>query len=412
MRRFGLLGERLSHSFSPAIHAELGNYEYRIYEKKPEEIEAFLADSCDSGFDGLNVTIPYKKTVIPFCRSLSETARAAGSVNTIVRLADRSLYGDNTDYFGFRYLIKKTKINPVDGKIIVLGSGGSSFTVQSVLRDMGVKKIVVVSRNGTDNYENIENHRDAIMIINTTPVGMYPNNGVSPLNNLSIFKNCRAVIDLIYNPARTELLLQTEELGIMAIDGLAMLVAQAKKSAELFMCEDISDNQIEIITEKISRLTKNIVLIGMPGCGKTSIGAELAKIMGREFADTDDLIEQTAGKSIPLIFAEDGEENFRILETDVLRNLCKKSGLVIATGGGVVKKPDNRQIMRQNSSIIFLERDITQLAVANRPLSEQYGINTLAAERLPLYKEWGEYTVSVCGIEQTAAKIYAQICST
>ena len=402
MQRFGLLGENLSHSFSPLIHAELGNYEYRLYEKKPEELDAFLRQG---DFDGLNVTIPYKKSVIPFCGDLSETALATGSVNTITRMPNGSLYGDNTDCYGFSRLLQKTGVNPAGGKTVVLGSGGSSLAVQAVLRDRGAKEIVVVSRHGKVTYENIGNHSDAILLVNTTPVGMYPDNGVSPLPDPGIFRQCRAVIDLIYNPARTELLLKAEERGILAVNGLAMLVAQAKKAAELFTGKPIPDNVIETIASKIARLTLNIVLIGMPGCGKTSIGTALAKKMGRVFADTDAWAAETAGKPIPAIIAEDGEDKFRRLETDALKALCKQSGLVIATGGGVVTRPGNRHIIRQNGITVFLDRDITQLSVSGRPLSERDGTAALAAERLPLYSQWSDYTAVVHGVEQTASDI-------
>jgi len=406
MNRFGLLGEHLIHSYSPLIHAELGNYEYKLYEKNPNELEAFLTSG---DFDGLNVTIPYKKTVIPFCGKLSETASIIGSVNTITRLADGSLYGDNTDYFGFSFLLRKTGVDPATGKVIILGSGGSSLTVQAVLHDMNAKEIVIVSRGGADNYENILKHSDAIMIINTTPVGMYPNNGVSPLADLGMFKNCKAVIDLIYNPLRTELLLQAEEYGILGMGGLTMLVAQAKNAAEQFMRVSISDEQIETITSKISRLTRNIILIGMPGCGKTSIGTALAQKMNREFLDTDEWIVKTAGKSIPTIFAEDGEDVFRKLENETLQLLCKRSGLIISTGGGIVKRHENRNIIRQNGIVIFLERDISELQTSGRPLSEKEGVAALAKVRLPLYAQWCDYSVSVCGVEETATSIYEQL---
>ena len=415
MRRRGLLGERLSHSFSPLVHAELGDYEYRLYEKKPEELETFLSAlrrgtfNGFDGFDGLNVTIPYKKAVMPFCDGLSETARSIGSVNTLTRLADGSLYGDNTDCFGFAYLLKKTGADPAAGKTIILGSGGSSLMAREVLRDMGAKEAVVISRHGDDNYENISKHRDAAIIVNTTPVGMYPDNGASPLADLGIFQECQAVIDLIYNPARTELLAQAEERGISCAGGLAMLVAQAKRSAELFTRTPIPDEQIETIVSKIARLTRNIVLIGMPGCGKTSIGAALAEKMGREFADTDEWVVQTAGKSIPAIFSEDGEDVFRRLENEALQTLCKRSGLVVATGGGIVKRPENRRVIRQNGVIVFLDRDAAQLPTSGRPLSEREGVEALAAARLPLYTQWSEYRIPVRGIEKTAADICAQL---
>ena len=405
MLRFGLLGERLEHSYSPMIHAEFGDYEYRLYEKRPEDLDVFFRHG---DFDGLNVTIPYKKTVIRYCGSLSETAQAIGSVNTITRLADGSLHGDNTDYFGFAYLLGKTGIDQIDGKAVVLGSGGSSLTVQTVFKTLGVKDVSVISRSGDDNYDNISKHYDATIIVNTTPVGMFPKNGVSPLADLSIFRDCKAVIDLIYNPLRTELMFQAEECGVLNTGGLLMLVAQAKKSAELFLHSSISDSLIEKAVSKISLLTRNIVLIGMPGCGKSSIGSALAKKMNREFADTDEWIISDAGKPIPAIFSEDGEDVFRKLETEVLKAICKRSGLVIATGGGIIKRQENLNIMRQNGIVVFLDRDIDQLPASGRPLSETEGTSKLAAERLPVYSQWGDHTFNVCGVEQTASDIYEE----
>jgi shikimate dehydrogenase len=399
---FGLLGEKLSHSFSPQIHAELADYEYRLYEKKPEEVEDFLRNG---NFDGLNVTIPYKKTVIPFCAELSETARLTGSVNTIIRRSDGSLYGDNTDFFGVSYLMDRANMNPAEGKTLVLGSGGSSVTVQAVLKSRNSPETVVISRTGENNYENLEKHRDAKWIINTTPVGMYPNNGVSPIPDLKIFSECRGIIDLIYNPAHTELLLQAQDAGISAFNGLKMLVAQAKKAAEYFTDTVIADDEIERIVSKITRQSLNIVLIGMPGCGKTSVGIAMAKKMRREFIDTDELITQAAGKPIPEIFAEDGEDKFRTLETSVLQTVCKQSGKVIATGGGVVTRGENRHIICQNGIVVFRERDISLLPVNGRPVSQRDGIETLAAARLPFYRAWSEYTAQGENIEQTAADI-------
>ena len=410
MSGFGLLGTHLSHSYSPLIHAGLCSYEYRLYEKTPEEVKDFL---LFGDFEGLNVTIPYKKTVIPFCTGLSDAAKEIGSVNTITRNADGSLYGDNTDYFGFSYLLNNLLKNPgVDitgGKAIILGSGGSSHTVQAVLHDSGIKEIVIVSRTGAVNYENIIEHNDAVLIVNTTPVGMYPGNGVSPIPDLSLFNKCKAVIDIIYNPARTKLLLQAEELGIPCVNGLTMLIAQAKKAAESFTESLIPDDVITRISAGIEKKTRNIVLIGMPGCGKSTIGAALAKKLHREFADTDKLVEKKAGKSIPAIFDENGEDNFRILEQEVLEELCKQSGLVISTGGGIVKRSVNRDVIRQNSIVVFLDQDIDTLPVTGRPLSISEGVAALAKERLPLYRKWSDRTFEVRGIEKTAEDIYLEL---
>jgi len=402
MSGFGLLGGCLSHSYSPLIHAELGNYEYKLFKKRPDEVEDFLRRG---NFKGINVTIPYKKTVIPFCTGLSEAAKVIGSVNTITRLADGSLYGDNTDYFGFSYLLKKSGAELNGGKVLILGSGGSSLTAQAVLHDLSNMDIVVVSRNGADNYENIGKHSDAVMIVNTTPVGMYPENGVSPIKDLSIFRSCKTVIDMIYNPLRTELLLQAEERGISCTGGLAMLAAQAKRAAELFTGLSIPDDKIESITLKITGLTRNIILIGMPGCGKSTIGAILAEKTGREFADTDEWVEKRAGKSIPMIFAEDGEEAFRKLENEALEELCKQSGYVIATGGGIVKNEKNWNIIRQNGIVVFINRDLADLPVSGRPLSEKEGITALAEARLPVYTRWSDFKVKAVNAEETAEEI-------
>jgi len=411
MSYYGLLGEHLSHSYSPLIHSMLGDYDYRLIEKSPNELEEFLTSS-DNKFSGLNVTIPYKTAVIPYCKDLSGNAKNIGSVNTIIRQQDGSLYGENTDFYGFSYLLETQRHNLFDGKILILGNGGSSLTVQAVLKtcqgDGSFDRFgnpVIISRTGENNYENIDKHNDAVMIINTTPIGMYPNNEASPIEDLSIFKNCKAVIDLIYNPHRTKLLLQAEELNIPCNGGLPMLVAQAKKASELFTGRAIPDEIVNEITQSVKTQTQNIILIGMPGCGKSTVGKELATKLGREFADTDEWVEHKAGKSIPTIFSESGEAAFRKLENEALEELCKQSGLVIATGGGIVKRAENRDIIKQNGFVIFLDRDIKDLPTEGRPLSQKEGIEELAAERLPLYKKWSDFSVTVQGIYETMNKI-------
>lgn len=398
MRTFGLLGEKLSHSFSPLIHSFLGDYEYRLFEKTPEEVEGFLKHG---DFDGLNVTIPYKKTIIPFCSEISANARKIGSVNTILRLPGGRLFGDNTDYDGFNYLLNQLNADIKGKKVLVLGSGGSALTVRAVLNDLGTGTVVTVSRAGKVNYDNLNLHYDAQMIVNTTPVGMYPNDGVSPIE-LSAFLSCEAVVDIIYNPYRTKLLLDAEDLAIGCVNGLPMLVAQAKSAAELFTGSKIDDDIINVIIDKICRLTKNIVLIGMPGSGKSTIGAALAKMTGRDFFDTDTIITEKSGKSIPEIIEGAGEPVFRQMETEALRDVSKKSGCVIATGGGIVKIPENRRLIRQNSTCVFLDRALHALPADGRPLSLKNGIEALASERLPLYNSWCDYKVGVDGVEKTA----------
>ena len=402
MKKFGLLGERLGHSFSPQIHALLADYEYALYEVSPGGLAGFLDDA---DFDGLNVTIPYKKAVLPFCESLSDNAERIGSVNTIVRREDGSLFGDNTDYFGFSYLLGRLGVCVKGKKALVLGNGGAAAAVRAVLGDQGLCDIVTISRSGPDNYDNIEKHADAQIIINTTPVGMYPGNGASPVS-LGLFSSCEAVLDVIYNPAKTELMLQAEDLGIMCAGGLDMLVAQAKRACDLFSGSDGPDDAIGGISDIMGHKMRNIALIGMPGCGKTAVGKRIAEMTGREFFDSDEVIEAKAGKSIKRIFADDGEDVFRDMEADTLGELLKLSGCLIATGGGIVKREINRRFLRQNSVAVFLDRAPDELPLDGRPLSLSTGIETLYSERLPLYIEWCDFRITaLSGVEETAGAV-------
>lgn len=404
MKRCGLLGEKLGHSFSPRIHQELGGYEYRLYEKSPQELDVFLKSG---DFDGLNVTIPYKQTVIPYCAGLSPRAQAIGSVNTLVRRADGSLWGDNTDYDGFSAMLEQANISLDGKKALVLGSGGASKTVQAVLRDRGAS-VVVISRSGPDSYDNLDRHADARLVVNTTPVGMYPKNGAAALD-IRRFPRCEAVLDVVYNPARTRLMLDAEACGIPAFGGLLMLVEQARRAAEIFTGNQIDAAVTGRLTAKLARETQNIALIGMPGCGKTTVGRALADLLGRPFYDADEQIETRAGRKIPDIFAQDGEAAFRRLETEVLAELSRQSGAVIATGGGVVTREENRDLLRQNSTIVWLQRDLHSLPLAGRPVSQSRPLDELAAERMPLYRAWSDAAVEVCGPEETARAIQREL---
>ena len=283
--RCGLLGKKLSHSYSPQIHGYFADYSYGLFEKEPDEIENFLKNDM---LEGINVTIPYKKVVLPYCDILSDRARKLNAVNTVVRNNDGTLTGHNTDYFGFDSLLTRTGIDVVDKKVLVLGSGGASVTAVAVLEDRGAN-VTVISRNGPDNYTNLEKHRTAALIVNTTPVGMYPETGLSPVD-LDYFPFLECVIDVIYNPARTQLLLDAEKKGLITENGLWMLVAQAKESAEWFTGKQISDDRISEIYSLLRTKMENIILVGMPGCGKTTIGRLLAEKLGREFVDADEEI--------------------------------------------------------------------------------------------------------------------------
>ena len=381
-KRCGLIGEKLGHSFSPAIHGKLADYEYRLYELSPGQLGPFLEKK---EFDGLNVTIPYKKTVIPYCDELSEAAKSIGSVNTIVKRADGTLLGHNTDYDGIMWLLKNAGAQVKGKKAVVLGTGGASLTVQAALRNLGAAQVVVISRSGEDNYENIARHSDAKILINATPVGMYPKTGVSPVD-LDVFTALEGVFDVVYNPAKTQLLLEAEKRGIPCANGLGMLVAQAKAACERFTGQPVADEKVYTIKAEMERTTRNVMLIGMPGSGKSTVGAALAESLGRRLVDVDERIVELAGCSIPEIFAKDGEEGFRQIEHQALCEVSKESGLVIATGGGVVTRPENLDPMRQNSLIVWLLRDTALLPKDGRPLSQTNSLTEMFKVREPLYR--------------------------
>ncbi len=397
----GLIGHKLSHSFSPEIHSFLADYEYKLYEMKEENVGEFLK-SCS--LDAMNVTIPYKKNVMPFLDFVSEEAKRIGSVNTIVK-KENGLHGHNTDYYGFSYMVKKSGIEIKGKKVLILGSGGASVTVNAVLTDMGAKEIVVISRNGESNYGNIDIHKDADVIVNTTPVGMYPNNGESPVN-LKDFGRLSGILDLIYNPSETKLLYDAKKLGIPHINGLSMLCAQGKRAAEIFLEQEIPDNEIERIIKSIEEKTKNIVLIGMPGSGKSTAGQLSAEILGRKFIDTDSIIEEKAGMPIPEIFSRFGEDKFREIESEAAEEAGKMSGAVIATGGGIVTKEINRYPLKQNAVTVWLKRDLSLLPLEGRPISQKTAINELFEKRAPLYEDFSDTYVNVSeNAKETAEKI-------
>ena len=389
MKKCGLLGEKLGHSYSPVIHSLLADYEYRLYERQAEDLDDFIRSG---DWDGLNVTIPYKKAVVPYCTELTDTARVIGSVNTLVRLPNGGILGDNTDAYGFELLLRQAELDPAGKKCLVLGSGGASVMACAVLRAMGAASVIVVSRKGQDNYENLSKHADADLLINTTPVGMYPNNGQAPVD-LRNFRKLSGVADVVYNPARTALLLQAEALGIPHAGGLLMLVAQAKRSAERFSGQDIDNAQITRITEVLSRQMQNIVLIGMPGCGKTKIAKKLSEVLDRPVFEADEIIAEQARMSIPEIFAAEGENGFRARETAVLRELGKRSGAIISTGGGCVTKEENYNLLHQNGVIVWRQRDVSLLSRKGRPISLSRDLNELYAERKPMYERFADIVI-------------------
>ena len=383
----GLLGRKLGHSYSPQIHSQLADYDYRLFEKEPEELEAFLRSG---NFSGINVTVPYKKAVIPFLDELSDTAARLGAVNTIV-CRNGKLIGHNTDFFGFQTMFKASRLDVAGKKVLVLGSGGASNTAVAALQDAGAD-VIVISRSGENHYGNLDKHADAAVIVNTTPVGMYPHVGISPID-LGLFPKLEGVLDVVYNPARTQLLLDAESRGITAMNGLLMLVAQAKEAAEWFSGASISDEKIGQIHQTLRSQMENTVLIGMPGCGKSTLGRLLAERCGKGFVDADEKIVELAGKSIPEIFAEDGEEVFRDWETKALAELGKQSGLVIATGGGCVTRERNYPLLHQNGVIYWVKRKIAQLPTQGRPLSQSGKLEDMYAIRKPLYENFADHEI-------------------
>ena len=395
----GLLGEHLSHSFSPQIHKALvdNRYAYEIFERDPVEVEGFIKGG---DWDALNVTIPYKQVVMPYLDVISDEALRIGAVNTITRLPDGRLKGDNTDYFGFARTLTACGCDPRGKKALVLGNGGAAATAVAVLTDMGAD-VVLLARNGKavggilpEDYDTVyDRHADAAVVVNCTPVGMYPRLvGQSPIE-LARLPRVEAVFDMVYNPARTALIQEAMSLGIPACNGLLMLVAQAKRASELFLGEELSDGRIDPIVEAISRETQNIILVGMPGCGKTTIGQALAKAMNRPFVDTDAMIVESAGRPIPEIFADEGEEVFRAYETEAVKTAGMMSGVVIATGGGVVTRERNYTPLSQNGRIVFLHRNVEELPIDGRPISQATPKAELYAKRLPLYKAFADVEV-------------------
>ena len=388
---FGLIGEHLGHSYSKEIHSLLTDdaYRYELIELMPDAVKPFLEARA---FAGVNVTIPYKQTVMPYLDEISPEAQAIGCVNTIVN-RDCRLTGFNTDFTGFEFLARRSGIDFARKKVLILGSGGTSLTAQAAVRAAGAGELVVISRRGSVTYADLSQHRDAEIIVNTTSVGMFPENG-GRLLTLADFPDCRGVIDVIYNPLRTALLLEAEERDIPHGNGLPMLVAQARFAADLFMGSTLPDDRIETVIRLMERRSCNLVLIGMPGCGKSTVGRLVAELTGKPFVDLDVMIEQQVGKPIPEIFAQEGESVFRELEQRITSEVGSGIGQVIATGGGVVLRKENIAALRQNGLVFFLERPLAELPKENRPMSlASHSLEEMYQHRLPAYKACADFVI-------------------
>lgn len=392
--QFGLIGEKLGHSYSKEIHNLIADYRYELREVKKEELGAFMAER---DFSGINVTIPYKKSVMDYLDVISDDARKIGAVNTVVN-RNGKLYGFNTDFYGLKALLIHNGVSVRNKKVLILGSGGTSDTAYNVVTGLKAKEAIKVSRTKKDGFvtydEAASHHSDADVIINATPVGMYPDDDGVPVN-IGLFPSLSAVIDAIYHPLRTNLVSDAENRGIKACGGLYMLVAQAVYAAALFENKKPDENLIDDVYGKILNDKRNIVLIGMPSSGKTTIGKALAARMGKRFADTDELIVGTTGKSIPEIFEKEGEKVFREIEKKVICDIAVNDGTVIATGGGVILDEKNVLALKRNGVIVYLDRKIDNLiATDSRPLSSNVDdLKKLYDKRKPLYEKYAEITI-------------------
>ena len=401
---YGCIGEHLPHSFSKEIHGQIGGYAYELKELTPEELPAFMAARS---FRGINVTIPYKQAVIPFLDEIDETARAIGAVNTVVN-RNGKLYGFNTDLDGLTRLIRRIGLDLSGKKVLIPGTGGTSRTAAFAAEKLGAREIRKISRTGRDGsltYEEaLRDHTDAEIILNTTPCGMYPEPDAQPLP-LKPFHRLEGVADVIYNPLRTRLVLDARSRGIPAEGGLYMLVAQAVRASEHFLDTAYPDGLTDRIYERILRQKENIVLIGMPGSGKSAVGRILAGKTGRSLADTDQLVTEKAGKPIPDIFRENGEPAFRDLESEIIRELSKQGGQIISTGGGAVLRPENVNALRQNGRLFWLDRDPEALVPTDdRPLADTAEkMKQLYRVREPIYRAAADEIIPVTGTPENAA---------
>lgn len=392
--QYGLIGEKLGHSFSKIIHEKLADYTYDLHPLPKQELASFLEKK---EFRAINVTIPYKIDVMPYLYEIDQRVQAVGSVNTIVN-RNGNLYGYNTDFGGFLYLLKHNNIDVKNKKVLVLGKGGASKAIIAVLHYLQAKQIITVyykQSNDAITYEQCQKlHNDADVIINTTPVGMYPNLDGCPID-LEHYTNCNAVVDIIYNPIKTKLLLEAQKHNMIAVGGLEMLIAQAKYAVEIFLNTSIPEYKIDDIYKEMLFEKKNVVLIGMPSSGKTTIGAELAKLLHKDFVDIDAQIVSKIGMPISNYFEQYGENAFREIETEVTKEFAGKNNIVISTGGGCIKKPENMLYLSMNGVILLVERDLSKLIVGEgRPLSSSINaIEKMYQERFPLYMRYSQKSI-------------------
>lgn len=388
---YGLLGRTLGHSYSPRIYELLAHITgYERFEREPEEVEAFLHGDT---WRGLNVTIPYKRTVVPYMDELGEGARRLGNVNTIVRLPNGRLRGENTDYLGFKTLVESLGIDVAGKRALVLGGrGGAGTTCMAVLSDLGMDA-VAVSRSAAPTYADLPAFADAALLVNATPAGMYPACPDAPCT-LEALPHLEAVLDIVYNPARTGIMMEAERRGIPCAGGLLMLVAQAAGSIQAFTGNAFDAERIQAVTRELSHEMQNISLIGMPGAGKTRVGQQVAKRLGRTHIDLDWAFEKETGRTCSEFITTEGEAAFRDAESGLLARTASRSGLVISCGGGIVTRDENYPLLHQNSRIVMLDRPLEELSSKGRPVSQRDGVEKLAEERMPRYRAWADAIVT------------------
>lgn len=405
-RHYGVLGRTLRHSYTPAIYRALADLDYRRFEREPGELEAFVRAGA---WEGFNVTIPYKRSIMTYLDELSPIAQRLGNVNTVTRSTDGRLVGDNTDYFGFKVLVESLGVDLAGKKAVVFGgSGGAGSTAMAVLADAGAHP-VAIGRTGQDTYADLARHADAALAVNCTPVGMFPHCPEAPCT-LDALPNLMGVVDIVYNPARTGLVLEAEARGIAHVGGLLMLVAQAAQAVECYLGTSVDMARVKQVTAQLAAGEENIALIGMPGCGKTRVGEQLAARLGRTRVDIDQEIERRLGCSCAAYIEREGEDAFRAHETAVLRDVACGSGLVISCGGGVVTREENYRLLHQNSRIVMLDRPLDELAHKGRPITARDGVQALAEARMPRYRAWADaIIVSRDTAAHTAQAILAAI---
>ena len=398
---YGLVGRTLGHSFSPLLHRLLWGADYGLMPMAEEELEPFFRARS---FRGVNVTVPYKKTVMPFLDEIDNRALRIGCVNTVIRQEDGRLVGYNTDYDGFGLLADRTGISFSGRNVLIFGSGATAGTAACVAEDRGCRKVTYVSRTGKVNYQNLDTQRDAEILINATPVGMFPDNGSAPADP-ALFPACRGVLDVVYNPLKSRLVQRAASLGLPASGGLPMLAGQAAAAMPLFGAGTCSPALLEQVLTRLERMQQNIVLIGMPGSGKSTVGRMLAKALDRPLIDTDQMVTEQAGKSIPCIFGEDGEASFRRMEAEMIRKAAVRTGCVISIGGGGVLLPENREALTWNGRIYYLDRDAGLLCRRGRPLSDSgAALDRMVKKRTPIYEELCDRRVENNGTIQTAVQ--------